>query len=550
MTAVRGPIRALPAWIVMIVAAGGAIAQDADSYVASGDAKRAAGDLAGAVADYSKAIELDPRNAPAYSSRGYAKKQQHDLDGAIADQTKAIAIDPRYADAFTWRGIARHEKHDFVGAIADFTKAIELDPKDPYSYVSRADSKKEAGDLDGAIADCGKALAVAPRYEYAYFVRALAREVKRDRAGAIADYAKAIETNPRYETAYYFRGIAEQAAGDVDAAIADWTTAVSIDPRDVDAQRRLGDARFAKGDFDGAAVAYTAAIDFGARGAEVHDRRGDARKAVGDVDGAIADWSAAIERAPLDAAAFEHRGLTRTAWIGCSTDALADLRMWEQLDAGDNAEYADLWIWIVRAGLGETEAACVELEEHLAKRRREKADDWYSKVAGFLSGGLSEVELLRLAASNDPKTSRERLCEATFYAGAARALRGERAAAVELFDRCIATEVKEFIEHDGAIGFRLRLVVGARARAVPADVRDFLGLGAGGVVLTDVRKDGPAARAGLQAKDVVVSVDGKPTSPLAWRRTLTAAAIGQSLKLGVVRAGKPMDVELKLGRWE
>jgi tetratricopeptide (TPR) repeat protein len=56
-----------------------------------------------AIADYDKAIALDPSFALAYSNRGLAYAKKGDVDRAIADYDKAIA---------------------------DFRKALEIDPSD------------------------------------------------------------------------------------------------------------------------------------------------------------------------------------------------------------------------------------------------------------------------------------------------------------------------------------------------------------------------------------------------------------------------------------
>ncbi len=58
-------------------------------------------------------------------------------DRAIADFTKAIELDPKYADAYSRRGAAYSNKKDDDRAIADFTKVIELDPKFYFAYINR-----------------------------------------------------------------------------------------------------------------------------------------------------------------------------------------------------------------------------------------------------------------------------------------------------------------------------------------------------------------------------------------------------------------------------
>src|SRR5215467_12809874 len=83
-------------------------------------------DSPGAVADYTKAIKLNPNNAEAYYNRGVARLIQGDKTGAIIDCTEAIKLDPTYAKAYHRRGDARAAQSDKTGAIKDYQKAADL----------------------------------------------------------------------------------------------------------------------------------------------------------------------------------------------------------------------------------------------------------------------------------------------------------------------------------------------------------------------------------------------------------------------------------------
>ncbi|MGA7385270.1 MAG: tetratricopeptide repeat protein [Methylocella sp.] len=96
------------------------------------------GDLGPAIADYGKAIELDPKFAPAYNARSIAYAKKGDPDRAIADFDNAIELDPKYTVAYFNRGLAYGNKGDLDHAIADFGKAIEFDPKFAPAYNARA----------------------------------------------------------------------------------------------------------------------------------------------------------------------------------------------------------------------------------------------------------------------------------------------------------------------------------------------------------------------------------------------------------------------------
>ena len=112
-------------------------------------------DSAGAIADYTKAIELGSTNPAAYNNRANVRAETNDRDGAIADYTRAIKLKPDYARAYYNRAVLKKENGDKAGADADYKKARELDPE-LVSEGPDADSKsaapgKEVSLLDGKL---------------------------------------------------------------------------------------------------------------------------------------------------------------------------------------------------------------------------------------------------------------------------------------------------------------------------------------------------------------------------------------------------------------
>jgi tetratricopeptide (TPR) repeat protein len=101
-----------------------------------------------AEADFSRAIERNPRYALAFDRRALARSVLGDRDGVIADLTESTKIDGaaqgRLAEAYCERGGSRQRDKDFEGAIADYEKSIALDgaydgcscdPFAPLAYV-------------------------------------------------------------------------------------------------------------------------------------------------------------------------------------------------------------------------------------------------------------------------------------------------------------------------------------------------------------------------------------------------------------------------------
>jgi Flp pilus assembly protein TadD len=52
-------------------------------------------DWAGAIAHFSRAIELNPSYVEAYTNRGASKNAMGDFDGALTDLNKVLALDPK-----------------------------------------------------------------------------------------------------------------------------------------------------------------------------------------------------------------------------------------------------------------------------------------------------------------------------------------------------------------------------------------------------------------------------------------------------------------------
>jgi tetratricopeptide (TPR) repeat protein len=91
-------------FLVLIIAIGCVTTQevkkDADFYNNQGVAYDDKGQFDKAIANYNKAIELDPKHAMAYYNRGNSYYDKREYDKAISDYTKATEINPRYAEAY------------------------------------------------------------------------------------------------------------------------------------------------------------------------------------------------------------------------------------------------------------------------------------------------------------------------------------------------------------------------------------------------------------------------------------------------------------------
>ena len=85
------------------------------------------GDFAGALPLWNQVLELAPRDAAAWSNRGNVQLALGDPLAAIADQTRAMELDPASADPHLNRGTAEEALQRWDAAEADYRWILERD---------------------------------------------------------------------------------------------------------------------------------------------------------------------------------------------------------------------------------------------------------------------------------------------------------------------------------------------------------------------------------------------------------------------------------------
>jgi serine protease Do len=112
-----------------------------------------------------------------------------------------------------------------------------------------------------------------------------------------------------------------------------------------------------------------------------------------------------------------------------------------------------------------------------------------------------------------------------------------------------ADTVKTVVDQLREKGSVTRGWLGIQIQPVTAEIADSLGLkGVKGALVAQPQSDSPAANAGINSGDVIISLNGDAVeTPRALSKKIAATAPGTSVKLGVFRQGTEETVEVTLG---
>jgi serine/threonine-protein kinase len=108
----------------------------APAHVTMGLIRGGTGDSQGAIAEFERALSLEPTNAAAF--RGLASTYADLEKPAQADSTyrMAIAMKPDYWGGYNELGLFYFKKGNYAGAVTQFEKVIELTPDNAFGYLN------------------------------------------------------------------------------------------------------------------------------------------------------------------------------------------------------------------------------------------------------------------------------------------------------------------------------------------------------------------------------------------------------------------------------
>jgi tetratricopeptide (TPR) repeat protein len=142
-----------------------------------------------------------------YTSKGTHYFDAEKWNEAIAEYTKALGVDPAHVEALTNRGSAYTHIGKYSEALVDLDRAVELDPQNIIPYYNRCILFLYMGRYDDCIADCNTIITdLGIEYHWVYYHRGQAYKEKGDYNQALADFMKARGLTDNLE----FRGLIDK----------------------------------------------------------------------------------------------------------------------------------------------------------------------------------------------------------------------------------------------------------------------------------------------------------------------------------------------------
>src|SRR5262249_9027791 len=142
----------------------------------------------------------------AYARRARAYEHKKDHEKALADYTKAIQIDSKNASVVNNRGIVYLNKNELTAAATDFTRAIEPSPKNSIALSNRTYVHYRLKEYDKALVDASQAIEHDPFNTQARRIGGLSLRDKGDLEGAVKVFTVGLKLNPKSADLYYYRG--------------------------------------------------------------------------------------------------------------------------------------------------------------------------------------------------------------------------------------------------------------------------------------------------------------------------------------------------------
>jgi len=259
------------------------------------------------LAEFERAVMLDPANAEFLKSLGNARKAMGDLVGAMASYRRSLEIASDYTSPRYNLGLVLLDLGRPAEAEEHFRRIRELDPRDAEVLFHLALLAADRSQFAAAAQLYRSALELAQDNPHLWFhLGVVYRQMPGHTGQSIECLLKSLELKPDFADAHHLVGNILDEERRVDEAAAHYREAIRYSPDNARAHGNLGDALESMGNLAEAIGAYSKAIELDPGLIFAHFNLGSVYSITGAHEQALRCYEAILRLRPDDASA---RGL-------------------------------------------------------------------------------------------------------------------------------------------------------------------------------------------------------------------------------------------------
>ena len=274
---------------------------NADFLKDLGNAQRAAGRLDEALASYRLCLDLAPDNLAALYNVALTLRERGQLAEAEAQFRRVHEIDSGDVDALFHLAAVLFERKQFPESLQMYREAVALAPDNPYLWLGLGSAyQANPGQLDESLRCLEKCVELQPDFADAHCRIGLVLSQLGRPSEAVAAYRRALELDPGSVDARNGLGNILQGEGRLQEAMALYKAALELSPDSASAHLNLGNALLRNNRLDAAAESYRAVIQLDPSFAEAHYNLGGVYSVQDKRDEAISCFEAALRLQPTN----------------------------------------------------------------------------------------------------------------------------------------------------------------------------------------------------------------------------------------------------------
>ncbi len=252
-----------------------------------------------ALPELERAVELAPDNAEFLKNLGNARKATGNLEGAVASYRRSLRVAPDYLPVLYNLGLTLHEMNRLDEAEQHFRRVHELDPRDADALFHLGALLSRRSRFPEAAEKYREALRLAPDNPYLWMHLGMAcREVPGEAEDSVRSLRRSIELEPGLAEVHYQLGLTCKRLGRIEEAIGFYRKALELRPDSSEAHNDLGNILQDEGRLEEAVEHYRKAIGLSPGYAVAHNNLGGALIRMQRVDEAIGCFRKAIQLQP------------------------------------------------------------------------------------------------------------------------------------------------------------------------------------------------------------------------------------------------------------